>query len=483
MTGQRTDVNELLASCNLFAGVSRAALEAMATEKPVILAGGEGYIGLFTPDKLKLAVDTNFCCRGCEETTTEQLIVDITAFFAMPDSQRKPICEFGRELIVSDYSPTRMADDCLQAYHAAYRPKFRVVMSGYYGFKNIGDEAILQSINRNINEICDDISITVLTSDPQDTNQRYGYDSVNSFKVFDTLNAIRKCDALISGGGSLLQDITSTRSLIYYLFIIRMAKLMNKKVMLYANGIGPVTKKANRRRVRRVISRADVITLRDHASHEELRSMGVIRDDIRVTADPVFTMNGISSENARKLSCVPAKPFVTVSIRDWPNTGDFCKSIAAICDKIFDEMGKEIVFISMQSNRDVGISQKVQSLMKNPSHIIKERLSAEELIGVIGLADIMIAMRLHALIFAARMNVPFASILHDPKVSAYTSALAMPSAGDVTKFDSDFAMEIIKELLSKRDEYAKILEQKSTAFHNAAKEDPKLLVEMLGGVV
>lgn len=92
----------------------------------------------------------------------------------------------------------------------------------------------------------------------------------------------------LSGGGSLLQDTTSTRSLFYYLSVIRCAELLGKPVMLYANGIGPVHKPANRRRVKRVVERAALVTLRDHSSARELRDMGVTRDDIRVTADPVF---------------------------------------------------------------------------------------------------------------------------------------------------------------------------------------------------
>ena len=77
MTGARTDINEIVAAGDLFVGVSRAALEAMAAEKPVIVAGNEGYIGLFGADKLALAQSNNFCCRGCPESTEELLYVDI----------------------------------------------------------------------------------------------------------------------------------------------------------------------------------------------------------------------------------------------------------------------------------------------------------------------------------------------------------------------------------------------------------------------
>ena len=485
MTGARTDINQIIAACDLFVGVSRAALEAMASAKPVIVAGSEGFIGLFTSDKLQLSIDTNFCGRGCELPSHQTLLDAIAGFFSdVTADERAALGNYGREMIFRDYSVSRMADDCIRAYESVLRRRYDVVMSGYYGFKNAGDEAILQSIYQNISAVSADISITVLSSDPEDTKARYGCKAVDRFNILRALRAIRRCDALVSGGGSLLQDFTSTRSLLYYLFIISAAKRMGKKVMIYANGIGPVSKKANRRRVRSVISRADVVTLRDPASLDELRGMGVTRDDMLITADPVFTMSGASPEEARRLLTdhgVPPGPFITVSIRDWPGIDGFCPKIASVCDSVYEKTGRGVVFISMQPGRDAEVSRRVQGLMKNPSHVLEGRFTARELMGIIGESDIMLAMRLHALIFAARMNVPFAGLVYDPKVTAYTDALKMPSAGDVAGFDADVALETVLQLLENRDEYAGILKQKSLELEAAAKEDPALLLALLEG--
>ncbi|MBR3791693.1 MAG: glycosyltransferase [Clostridia bacterium] len=116
LTGPRIDINKLIAPAKLFVGVSRSALEAMAESKPVIIAGNEGYIGLFDEDKLQVGIDTNFCCRGCVESTSEQLANDIGAFFGMWDEDVEKLAEFGRNLILSDYSVKRMADDTEKAY-------------------------------------------------------------------------------------------------------------------------------------------------------------------------------------------------------------------------------------------------------------------------------------------------------------------------------------------------------------------------------
>ena len=121
MTGPRTDINKLIAPAKLFVGVSRAALEAMAEAKPVIIAGNEGYIGLFDESKLQVGIDTNFCCRGCEAATEEKLAQEIGGFFGMWDEDIEKISQFGRNLIVNDYSVSRMADDSEKAYKACLK--------------------------------------------------------------------------------------------------------------------------------------------------------------------------------------------------------------------------------------------------------------------------------------------------------------------------------------------------------------------------
>ncbi|NLA86421.1 MAG: glycosyltransferase, partial [Clostridiales bacterium] len=274
MTGPRTDISEIIAAGDIFVNVSRSALEAMASEKPVILAGNEGYIGLLSPDNMRAAQENNFCCRGFPMSTEERLLEDIVRCFDMPQEEWTSLGAFERDFILSEYSVSRMAEDSLKAYEAVRRKKHNVVMSGYYGFGNAGDEAILQSVHQNIDDTGGDIAITVLSKDPGETKSRYGYDAVNRFGLCSVIKALKSCDALVSGGGSLLQDHTSTRSLLYYLMIIRAAEFFKKKVMIYANGIGPIRKKSNRRRVGKIVGRADVITLRDDVSAEELRSMG-----------------------------------------------------------------------------------------------------------------------------------------------------------------------------------------------------------------
>lgn len=116
LTGARTDINKLVAPAKLFVGVSRAALEAMAAEKPTIIAGNEGYIGLFDKDKLEVGLKTNFCCRGCPQSDADTLTQDIGGFFGMWEDEQKALGAYGREVVMKYYSVARMADDAEKVY-------------------------------------------------------------------------------------------------------------------------------------------------------------------------------------------------------------------------------------------------------------------------------------------------------------------------------------------------------------------------------
>lgn len=119
LTGARTDINKIISAGNLFVGVSRAALEAMASQKPCIIAGNEGYIGLFDENKLKTALSTNFCCRGCDKSKTEVLTQDIANFFGMWEEDINRISEYSRNVVMKYYSVSKMADDAEKVYREA----------------------------------------------------------------------------------------------------------------------------------------------------------------------------------------------------------------------------------------------------------------------------------------------------------------------------------------------------------------------------
>ncbi|MBO5330100.1 MAG: polysaccharide pyruvyl transferase CsaB, partial [Anaerotignum sp.] len=317
----------------------------------------------------------------------------------------------------------------------------------------------------------------------KETKEKYGIEAVYRFGLRDVFHAIRKCDVLLSGGGSLLQDSTSTRSLMYYLSITAMAKLMRKKVMLYANGIGPVSGKRNRQLVKQVVNKADLITLREENSYEELLSMGVNSRKCFVTADPVFTMDGISTEESRALleaEGVPMdKPIVVVSVRNWKDMDKFIGKFAQMCDIIVEKYGRNIVFLGMQMPHDITVSEKVRAKMKQDAYILKNNHSPYEVMGIISQADFILSMRLHTLIFAARQRVPLIGFVYDPKIEYYLEKLDMPSGGSLKEFDPAKTLEYVDDVINNKNAYVEKLIKKEAELEKMAHRNEKYLAKLL----
>ena len=455
MTGARTDVARLIRLCDVFVGVSRAALEAISCEKPTILAGNQGYTGIFTPDVLYQARQSNFCCRGFAPIADEQLLTDLLELLSMDAQKRAELVRFGRELIERTYSVSKMTEDYLQAYDDLLHPRrvIKAAVSGYYGFGNLGDDAILHAISGMFRQFPVPVRLTVLSNAPSDTIRQYGLSAVPRFSPVELFRTLKNSDILISGGGSLLQNKTSTRSLIYYLAVIRLAQLLGKPVVVYANGIGPLLGSRNRRMVRRAIDKCALVTLRDQQSLQELRSLGISRPDLFVTGDPAFTLNATRKPRRllRELGISDDEHVVGISVRNLRDNSHFPEQFAKLCDRLSLELGKTIVFLVMQESLDGDISRRIQSAMTAPSYLAKTPGDPGAMLSLIRDMDAVISMRLHTIIFAAQMQVPVVGCVYDPKVAAFLELLEQPSCGTPGDMDADHAFTVTAGLLNDRD--------------------------------
>ncbi len=483
LTGGRTDINKLVAPCKLFVGVSRAALEAMAAAKPVVISGNEGYIGLFDETKLPVGIETNFCCRGCEEPTEDALLNDILRFFGMSESDKKAMGNYGRELIKRDYSVKRMADDCIKVYDWAMAKKDEILISGYYGFKNSGDDALLSAIIEDISKYKESPNIVVLSKNPTETQKLYRVKAINRFNAPAIIKHMRNAGMLISGGGTLMQDGTSTKSLVYYLMIIKMALKRNLKVMLYSNGIGPLNHQSSRQKASEVLNRVDLITLRDEASAQMLKEINVTKPKILVTADPALGLESAPKEAGRKIleaAGAPAgKKLLGISVRRWNgNCRDFEKIIAAVCDYAAEKYDMTPVFIPMQIERDLLISQNIAARMKNKAVIIKQRYSVREVMSMIANMDICIGMRLHSLIYAAVASVPLIGLVYDPKVSSFMNHTHQKLFAGVKELTEDELKRLIDECAANYDDIVAELKENYKDLREKALLNAELAVQL-----
>ena len=174
----------------------------------------------------------------------------------------------------------------------------RVVLSGYYGFDNAGDEALVTAISNSLRAADATVEITVLSGNPKEP--RWHMEFVQLVGLILVLTKeLSRADLLISGGGSLLQDVTGPLSVPYYLGIVVLAKLLKTPVVFYAQGVGPVRRRLSRWLIRLIANRVDLITLRDVESAALLKLIGVYRPPIYVTADPVFSLRPTIEEVQR----------------------------------------------------------------------------------------------------------------------------------------------------------------------------------------
>ena len=483
LTGGRTDINKLVAPCKLFVGVSRAALEAMAAAKPVIISGNEGYIGLFDESKLAVGIETNFCCRGCAEPTEKLLLDDILRFFKMSDTQRSELGNYGRELIKKDYSVHRMADDCVKVYDWALDKHKEILISGYYGFKNSGDDALLSAIINDISKYKESPNLVVLSKTPAETQKLYRVKAINRFNIPSIMRHMRNAEMLISGGGTLMQDGTSTKSLWYYLQIIKMALRRGMKVMLYSNGIGPLNHERSREITRDTLNQVDLITLRDSASAELLKEIGVNKPKILVTADPALNLDGASVEKGRMLLSEIGTPMnkklIGVSVRRWQeNNPDFERILAEVCDYAAEKYEMMPVFIPMQIERDLMLSQSVAARMKHRSVVVKKRYRVDEVMSMVAAMDLCIGMRLHSLIYAAVASVPLIGLVYDPKVSSFMEHTHQKLYTGVKDLTARRLIELIDSCMDNYEEISKDLKNNYKELREKAELNARLAVEL-----
>lgn len=353
----------------------------------------------------------------------------------------------------------------------------KVVLSGYYGFDNTGDEAILYSIIQALRDKKPAIDITVLSNNPAKTQELYGVKAVNRWRLNEAAGAIKGCDMLISGGGSLLQDVTGLKSLGYYLGVVALARSLGKPVFFYAQGIGPVTSRAGRLMMKLVVNRVQKITVRDEQSKNELQAMGVNRPPTAVTADPVLGLE-ISEEDRRLGRQILEshgidfnKPVLGVSVRDWKgSTGTLKQELARCCDR-FVEKGWQVLFLPLHHPGDIAPCRETAGFMKNSSAVLAGNYNVQEFIGITSSCTMLVGMRLHSLVFAARAAVPLVGISYDPKIDSFLKQLNLTPACRVEdeKYDILPYMEKVSaDLEGERQrlkEAVKVLEKK--ALHTA----------------
>lgn len=347
------------------------------------------------------------------------------------DALRRDMGEKLYQKASTQFSIQRTVDTQLHIYQEILRrhsrPKMArdgVVICGAYGRGNAGDDAILEAILQEMRSLDPDMPMTVLSKDPKSTRLTYRVQAVHRANFPAWHRAMHHAKLYINGGGSLIQDVTSRRSLWYYLHNIQTAKRCGCKVQMYGCGIGPVIRESHRKMAARVLNaNVDAITLREPDSLEELRAMGVDKPEILLTADPALTLRQASEDQTDSVllraGIPPHGRYICFALRRWKGFEEKAPLFSKAAEYAYRTYGLTPVFAAVEKHLDPGANQMAARGLSVPHYFLNDAGSAGTIIGALSRMEIVVSMRLHALIFAAGQGIPLAGVVYDPKVSAF----------------------------------------------------------------
>ena len=341
---------------------------------------------------------------------------------------------------------------------------YNILISGYYGFDNIGDESILRTLITSLREKIPDCRLTVLSHNPASTREKYGVEAVERMSPGAILRAVRRCDMLISGGGSLLQDVTSSKSIHYYLFIIRLAKLLGKKVFIYSQGIGPIDHAFNRRATARALKKADGIVVRDERSAKLLEQIGLPQERIVITADPVIRMKRPDRTVGREILAragIKKDGRLTVgwAIREKNRDSTFVREITECIRWLRENYDAESVLIPFHYEEDREVCSVIAERTNGAAKCLSEKYLSEDMLSIIGNMDVLVGVRLHSMIYAAIMGVPIIGVSYDPKCTAFLNSVGLDSLSTRETFSAEaFKAEFARVLETGKEQTATVAE-------------------------
>ena len=334
----------------------------------------------------------------------------------------------------AEYSIETTIQRQIEIYQAILRKQARprpkrdgVLVCGAYGRGNAGDDAILEAILTEMQRIDRDMPVWVLSRSPKDTRLTYRVNSLYIFSILKWLHRMGRTTLYINGGGSLMQDVTSRRSLWFYLFTIWCAKRRGNKVLMYGCGIGPIRYPSNRRLTARVLqSSVDAITLRDTHSKTELEDMGITNPEVFLSADPTVILPASDREVVNGLmeshGLDPKGKYIGFTLRPWPGYEEKAPVFGALADYAWEKYGLIPVFLPIEPRLDTGAARLAAAhIKKAPYHIVEHTGSSAHTIGLFARMQVVVSMRLHALVFAAGQGVPLVGVVYDQKISSFLS--------------------------------------------------------------
>lgn len=353
----------------------------------------------------------------------------------------------------------------------------RVILFGYYGFGNAGDEAILAGLLHALRRTGPDgAQYVVLSGNPAETERLHGVRALPRDRWRTLLGAARAQDRWVFGGGSLLQNVTGPFTLPYYLGVLTLLARRRVPFYVHAHGIGPVNGRLARRLTASAVAQAERISVRDAASAAALAAFGVPAGRIRLGADPALLL-----EPPRPAAPEGEGPLVGVALRPWRDGRRWVPEVIRAVRGFAERVSARVLAVPMDEPGDRELAARVAAALPGRAEVAEPGASFAEKWALLGQCDLVLAMRLHAAVFAAAAGVPFVTLAYDPKVAAFaglTAAECIPLAA----LTAGAVREGLERAWAVRAESRQHLAAAVASLRRLAEQDTAELAEALFGV-
>jgi polysaccharide pyruvyl transferase CsaB len=376
----------------------------------------------------------------------------------------------------------------------------RLVIAGYYGFANAGDEAILAAMLADLRGRVPQAAITVVSGDPAATTAAHGVPAVLFTDIGALVEAVRGADLLILGGGGLFQDYWGVETgtllspwhggLSYFAGLPLLASLVETPTMIYAAGVGPLLGDEGRLFTRYAFAQSAGATVRDRGSLDELKAAGADVSNVTVTADPAILIRPDDSPAVRASLRGLARPLVGVALRGWDVGVDperWEGEVAQALDRVLAARGGTAVFIPFQvlpggGVDDVEVAGRVRGRMRGDARVIDVRLSAAETAALVAGCDAVVAMRLHSAVFAVAAGVPATALVYDPKVRRFADEAGLGDhAVEIAAVSADALARHVESALDAGPDLRSRLRAHAAALGERARGNGRRVAELATG--
>ncbi len=438
--GATVDAQEISASADIFIGTSRAALEAMAAGVPVLLYGNAGMHGLLTPANLGAAIEDNLTCRKAETQraeTSSALYDELRRFMLMNAAERGALGRFCRDTAEKYFDIDRIAQKNAEALRSAAREaRGGILLCGYYGAGNAGDDASLAAIAGGLSRLLPQAPLLALTRGGKSDGLPSGLETVHAFSPSKIKKALRRSRILLLGGGSLLQDSTSLRSLVYYSRVVRAARRAGCSIIIWG-GVAPLRRNISRRIAQRAVRSANVIFARDDNAAKAFASLG--GKEVRTSADPAWLIpyvplpQGIFEKYRIEKDCfvIAPRPIAPLSGCGGKAAEDaMITALAELAVWLNSERGMHPILAALSPEDDAPcrrIADILEGKRVSAAYLPSGALTPGQLVTLLGGVRFTVAVRMHAALFALLGGSEAVCIDYDPKVTGLAYRLGVES--------------------------------------------------------